>query len=465
MIFKVQINKEKIFNLEKTAIQDALQQFTTESGINDLSESNAKKKLRQWAIKAIQNNASDLHIYMEPSRTRIDFRKDGVINRSLRITDDYRAVKAVVRTIYDKGRAKQEYSESSTQSNSYCFTVTDFDIPDESKPGHRKHIDSIDVTLRIEKALYETKIRNANQAQKAVIRISTTQQSRNLEQLSIPAGIRKQIELIMQRPSGFIIISGPTGSGKSTLAHGALHYIPEGKVLEALEDPVEVIADHNSLITQSNVSPTEGFNFQLRSLMRKDPDGIFIGEMRDSESAAIGMTAASTGHLVLTTTHANNTLLTLVRLKDLGISYADMGTEGTLSMFLAQRLVPKLCQHCATITSNNELYTKLKLHDAHLQVNKNEITIKHCNKNGCVHCTNGIVGRLPIIEYLLFDKPIYQYIREEKIHEIEPYIRKQGWLSLADRARIACSKGLVDPLTINLFVENVFDEIEQISYV
>ncbi|WP_158259569.1 GspE/PulE family protein [Photobacterium sp. GB-72] len=455
LVFNQQLVFDNIVYEDKTDIQEHLESYITESKNVEINETETKRKLTEWAIKAIQNRCSDIHVFMEPGRTRLEFRKDGLIDRRLRTTDDYQTVKAVIRTLYDKGRGKQEFSENSTQGNSYGLTLTDFTIVDDN--GNEKLINEMNVMLRVEKALYELGVKSKESVQKAVIRVSTQNKSKNLTQLNVPTHVSQCINQVMQQPSGFIIISGPTGSGKSTLAHGALHSFPEGKVLEALEDPVEVIAEHNSLITQTNVNIAEGFESQLKSLMRKDPDGIFIGEMRDAVSAEIAMTAASTGHLVLTTTHANDTILTLVRLKDLGVSYADMGTEGTLSMFIAQRLVPSLCQHCATDSENDTYYEALNL-------NREEHTIKHRNPSGCEHCTNGITGRLPIIEYLLFDKEICQFIRDEKLELIEPYIRSKGWLSLVDRARVAIAAGKIDPAMVNQFIKDVIPTDSVIRY-
>lgn len=456
LVFNRPLIPSNIVYADKSDIQEHLEEFTTESRSNvQLNETETKRKLSEWAIKAIQNGCSDIHVFMEPGRTRLEFRKDGLIDRRLRTTDDYQTLKAVIRTLFDKGRGKQEFSENSTQGNSYGLTITNFKVKNAN--GNLEHINEMDVMIRVEKALYEIGNKPKESVQKAVLRISTQSKSKNLEQLNVPNRISACIHDVMQQPSGFIIISGPTGSGKSTLAHGALHSFPEGKVLEALEDPVEVIAEHNSLITQTNVNIAEGFESQLKSLMRKDPDGIFIGEMRDATSAEIAMTAASTGHLVLTTTHANDTILTLVRLKDLGVSYADMGTEGTLSMFLAQRLVPSLCQHCALEAEDDKYYEILNF-------KRDEHTIKHRNPSGCEHCHNGINGRLPIIEYLLFDKEICQFIRNEQLELIEPYVRSKGWLSLVDRAQIAIGEGLIDPAMVNQFIKDVIATDSVLSY-
>ena len=127
-------------------------------------------------------------------------------------------------------------------------------------------------------------------------------------------------------------------------------------------------------------------------------------------------------------------------------------------MFIAQRLVPSLCQHCATDSEDNTYYEALN-------INREEHTIKHRNPSGCEHCTNGITGRLPIIEYLLFDKEICQLIRDEKLELIEPYIRAKGWLSLIDRARVAIAAGKIDPATVNQFVKDVIPTDSVIRYV
>jgi len=155
---------------------------------------------------------------------------------------------------------------------------------------------------------------------------------------------RERFEELLKKPYGLILLVGPTGSGKTTTAHAALHVLNRpGLKIWTVEDPVEITQKG---IRQVQVHHKIGLDFSsaMRAFLRADPDIIMVGEMRDYETAKMGIDASTTGHLVLSTLHTNNAPETVIRLLDMGIdpfAFAD-----SLLGVMAQRLVRRLCEYC-----------------------------------------------------------------------------------------------------------------------
>src|SRR6185312_14398885 len=157
----------------------------------------------------------------------------------------------------------------------------------------------------------------------------------------LDAAEQSRLRELVNRPQGFIVTSGPTGSGKTSTLYAFLEVIDTQEVnVVTLEDPIEAELDG---ITQGQVNVRSGFTFAtgLRSILRQDPDVILVGEIRDSETAAIALQASLTGHLVMSTLHTSDSVETVVRLVDLGVE--PWIVANALSVVLAQRLVRVVC--------------------------------------------------------------------------------------------------------------------------
>lgn len=161
----------------------------------------------------------------------------------------------------------------------------------------------------------------------------------------MPPLLLENFRRMIKKPHGMILVTGPTGSGKTTTLYGALAELnrPEVKIITA-EDPVEYRLPR---ITQVQVNPKIGLEFAsvLRSALRQDPDIIMVGEMRDHETAEIGLRAAMTGHLVLSTLHTNDSISSAMRLIDMGVE--PFLVASSLLGVVAQRLIRKVCDNCA----------------------------------------------------------------------------------------------------------------------
>jgi len=218
-----------------------------------------------------------------------------------------------------------------------------------------------------------------------------------LEELGLTPEMRDQFYEIVKRPTGALLVTGPTGSGKSTSLYAALAEIsrPEINVI-TVEDPVEY---RLAGLEQVQINPRAGLTFAsaLRSILRSDPDVVMVGEIRDVETAKISIEAALTGHFVLSTLHTNDAPSTITRLNEMGVE--PFLTASALSAVLAQRLARKLCVSCAEEyrPSESELVAaRVPEHEFHVFLNTN---LRRAT--GCPRCSNtGYKGRVGVFQLL-----------------------------------------------------------------
>lgn len=211
--------------------------------------------------------------------------------------------------------------------------------------------------------------------EKIVMRLLDLETNFDLEDLRFSEAELGVFEKATAFDEGLVVISGPTGSGKTRTLYSVLRSLDHRQMnIVTIEDPIEYRL-HG--INQVQTSDRLSFADALRSMLRQDPDVIFVGEVRDRETAALCFQAASTGHLVFTTVHANGAIEVVDRFRNLGIDELDL--KSCLKLSIAQRLCQELCSHCAV-----ESKTK---------------TGRKRNHQGCEHCHAGIIGRLPISEW------------------------------------------------------------------
>ena len=242
----------------------------------------------------------------------------------------------------------------------------------------------------------------------------------------------------LQKPQGMILVTGPTGSGKTVSLYTGLGILnePERNISTA-EDPVEI----NMMgINQVLVNPKVGLNFAeaLRSFLRQDPDVIMVGEIRDLETAEIGIKAAQTGHLVLSTVHTNSAAETVTRLLNMGVPAFNIAAS--VSLIIAQRLARRLCSHCAELETTVPEEALLELGFTTNQLQTAQIK----RPVGCAQCKDGYKGRVGIYEVVKITKAIASAIMDgANSLELDHAARKAGFADLRQSALKKCAAGLI----------------------
>ncbi len=282
--------------------------------------------------------------------------------------------------------------------------------------------------------------------EKIVIRILSTGQIalRKITDLGMSDYNYQLFESMIKCPHGVILVTGPTGSGKTTTLYAALGELAKPHVnVITVEDPVEKAIDG---INQVQVNSKAGMTFAaaLRSILRQDPDIVMIGEMRDSETADIGIRAAITGHLVLSTLHTNDAASTIVRLVDMGVAPYMVATS--LIGVIAQRLVKVLCPKCKKQRmSTDEENGLMKIPES----------VPVCEAGGCSECNNtGYRGRTAIHEIIHCTSGISTIVaRNGSKEEIEEQAKKNGTKLLRDNVSELVQKGVTS-----------MDELVRVTY-
>jgi general secretion pathway protein E/type IV pilus assembly protein PilB len=259
-----------------------------------------------------------------------------------------------------------------------------------------------------------------------VLRVLLAQKLITLEKLGLADADLPKLQRLAERPSGLILVCGPTGSGKTSTLYALLKVMNTAELsVVTLEDPIEV---EMSEITQGQTNPRQGFTFAagLRAILRQDPDVILVGEMRDPETAQIALQASLTGHLVLSTLHTADSVETVARLIDLGAE-AWIVANALLAV-VAQRLVRMLCIECA------ESYKLAEDHTDEDGLVLIEEGTELRRAKGCPTCHNtGYRGRVGIFELLELDDDLRELVKARAgKRELREAVRRTGLVPLRE---------------------------------
>lgn len=345
-------------------------------------------------IDAIRRNASDVHIEPYHNQLKIRFRIDGLLY-SIVDLPNYLLSRIVTRL---KIMAQLDIAERR--------------IPQDGRFQLSDSNQTIDCRLSTCPTIH---------GEKLVIRIlDSNKMLLEVDKLGMNTIQKKEFIKALASPHGMILVTGPTGSGKTVTLYTGLNFLKKSTVnISTVENPIEIIL---SGINQVNVNPAIGLNFAcvLRAFLRQDPDIIMVGEMRDQETAEIGIKAAQTGHLVLSTLHTNSATDSLIRLENMNIPTYNI--VASVQLIIAQRLVRRLCVHCKV----EEYLPKKNL----LKLNFTP-DIKIFTANGCSLCTEGYKGRTGIFEVLTLSEGLKKIIlQKNNVLKINHYVRKHGMQTL-----------------------------------
>ncbi|MDH5759143.1 MAG: GspE/PulE family protein, partial [Gemmatimonadota bacterium] len=315
--------------------------------------------------EAIHRNASDIHIQPKGAGGIVRYRVDGVLQEGMELP-----LPVLTRVV------------------SRIKVMSQLDITDRLRPQDgraRISVDGRKYDLRV--STVPTRV-----AEKAVIRVLDSQGAGTLDDSGIPAEELVRIRRALANRDGIFVVTGPTGSGKTTTLYGALRELSTDDVnIMTVEDPVEYELPG---LTQIQVESKQGMTFgsALRAILRQDPDIIFVGEIRDAETAHIAAQASLTGHLVLATLHTNDAVGAIRRFIDLGLDPTTVSE--TLRGTIAQRLVRRLCDQCVQPVGNDPTPEEIELSKRfHVRPGNRAV--------GCEACRGqGYRGRLPVVEFL-----------------------------------------------------------------
>jgi type II secretory ATPase GspE/PulE/Tfp pilus assembly ATPase PilB-like protein len=230
--------------------------------------------------------------------------------------------------------------------------------------------------------------------EKIVLRLLDANREFGIQNLALPETTKADLLDVLRYRNGVVLMSGPTGSGKTTTLYSLLCAIDRrAKNIVTLEDPVEYTIEG---INQVQIDRKVPFGQALRAVLRQDPDVILVGEIRDEETASLAFKAAATGHLVLSTVHANGAAEVVSRLLNLGVDRDTL--RSNLRFSAAQRLVPLLCPHCRIKAPALTVEALKTLLPCASDFSQGIFCIK--SEDGCEHCSGGIKGRIPVLEYL-----------------------------------------------------------------
>jgi len=327
-------------------------------------------------VDAVKRGASDIHFEPEYAFLRIRYRIDGVLETVRSLHKTYLpGITVRIKVISDMNIAETRAPQDGRLSLTLNGRPIDFRV------STHPTIHGENIVLRI------------LDREKSII---------SLDRMNLPGPTLVRLNLILARPEGILIVTGPTGSGKTTTLYSLLSQVNDETVnIMTLEDPVEYPL---TLMRQTSVNDAVRMDFAngIRSMMRQDPDIILVGEIRDRDTAEMAFRAAMTGHQVFSTLHSNSALGAFPRLLDIGIQPDIMA--GNIIGVIAQRLVRVLCTHC------REAYTPTA--DERKILGSASDGVSHVYRpTGCGKCNNkGYKGRSSVMELLVMDSELDELV-------------------------------------------------------
>lgn len=369
----------------------------------DATDAPVFRLLEKLFEDALRAKASDIHIEPEETLLRVRQRVDGVLQEQ--VMSEKRIAAALVQRL--KLLAHLNISEKR--------------LPQDGRFQLKVKNHSIDVRLSTMPVQY---------GEAVVMRLLDQSGGiLSLQQLGMDEDIKQRLTRLIKRPHGLVLVTGPTGSGKTTTLYAALNELnkPENKII-TVEDPVEYRLER---VNQVQVHEQIGLTFStvLRTALRQDPDIVLIGEMRDLETAQIGLRASITGHFVLSTLHTNSAIGTISRLLDMGAPGYLMASA--LQAVVAQRLVRRVCSECAAPYEPNE-QEKSWLES----IFGFETTASGFIKGtGCMKCNDtGYQGRVGVYELLEINGDLVSALRNEDIEAFSKAAKESAdFQTLAER--------------------------------
>ena len=371
--------------------------------------------------QAVRDRASDVHVEPQEDKVRVRYRIDGILSEVMGLPLSVHApLLSRVKIMAGLNIAERRRPQDGQ--------IT-FDMGDRE----------VDIRVATSNTIY---------GEMAVLRIMDKAFAfMSLPEIGFMSNTLERYQKMLKTPFGMVLISGPTGSGKTTTQYASVNTLDSvGRKIITIEDPVEY---HFSNICQMQVNPAAAVTFAtgLRATMRLDPDVILVGEIRDAETAQISTQAALTGHLVLSSVHANDTVSTIIRMIDLDIE--PFLISSALVGVVAQRMVRRVCPYCSrpaeVATEEREAY------EEEMREKRSEFVVGA----GCNFCAGtGYLGRTGIFEVLLASEAIRRVIvKGAESDEMRHQAKQEGMVSLWHDGMLKVQEGVTTPSEV---LRNVF---------
>ncbi len=386
--------------------------------IEGIDEAPIVRFVNKTLLDAINREASDIHFEPYESNYRIRFRLDGILSE---ITNP---PSSIARRI-----------------TSRLKVMAQLDISERRIPQDGRFKMNLSRNRSIDFRVSTCPTVNS---EKVVMRILDPQNSSlDIEQLGFNAKQKSVFLKAIQQPQGMILVTGPTGSGKTITLYTALALLNTvEKNISTAENPVEIKL---SGINQVDINPKTGLTFSatLRSFLRQDPDIIMIGEIRDLETAEIGVKAAQTGHMLLSTLHTNSAIESINRLVNMGISPFNLATS--LCVVMAQRLARKLCKKCKI---PHQYSAEVLMAEGFCESEINDLEL--FKATGCEQCHQGYKGRVGLFEVLEITDTINELIiSNASPKEIAAQARKNGFINMQESGLDKVRSGITSLEEVN----------------
>jgi type IV pilus assembly protein PilB len=365
--------------------EDDLDDLEVDDGISDAP---LVRLVNSIIFEAAEDGASDVHFEPQSDSLVVRFRIDGVLHETQRIP-----------------------KRSAIGVTTRLKVLAKLDIAERRKPQDGR------ISLSASAAGRMLDVRVATlptvEGESVVMRLlDKSKKPPTMEEVGLSIAMQEQLAGLIHRPTGALLVTGPTGSGKSTTLFSAMTEInrPEINVI-TVEDPVEYRLPG---LNQVQINPRAGLTFAtvLRSILRSDPDVVMVGEIRDVETAKISIEAALTGHFVLSTLHTNDAPAALSRLNEMGVE--PFLTGAAVTGVLAQRLARRLCEHCKELYTPNKEEIEAARIPEELRHGKTELF----RRNGCVRCRQtGYRGRIGVFQLLEMNEELSTLAARKASHE------------------------------------------------
>lgn len=411
-------------------------------GETSASFSDQQRHLRDLVYEAVLQGVSDIHIQVREAYSKIRMRQHG----ELRLYAEWS--ERLGREI-----ASVAFNKETDHATSHFNPLVPQDASMPLKVSGR------DIRLRLASL-------PAHGGFDMVMRILTTGEERSttLEKLGYTSNQVEIIQMAMKLPYGAIIVAGPTGSGKTTTLATCMEMVDPLQKLYSIEDPVEKVVEAATQVPVNVEKEDRSFASMGRAALRMDPDVIILGEMRDEDTAHVMVRASITGHLVLTTVHTNRATAIVTRLVDMGISPVLLSDSSVLRCLMCQRLVPKVCPHCAIPLRQSVKHQPFIL-NWEAVLGADTIDVARARGPGCQQCNRtGVSGRTVVAEVIWIDEEGRQFIQKCDTLGWEKYLKERGWVDFTERAIQLIQEGVCDPFDAEKVVGPIHVAIKAASY-